>query len=131
MGNLDTKRDWGYAPEYVRGMWEMLQQDTPRDYVLATGTLSTIRTCIERAFQCVGTTIRWKGTGVDERGYDQTGRLLIRVNPEFYRPCEVELLCGDATLAKTHLGWSPTVTFEEMISRMVAHDLKAVLEGKA
>jgi GDPmannose 4,6-dehydratase len=131
MGNLDTKRDWGYAPEYVRGMWAMLQQDTPRDYVLATGTLHTIRECIEHAFRCVGTTIRWTGTGVTERGYDADGRLLVRVNPEFYRPCEVDILCGDATLATTELGWTPTVTFEDMIARMVAHDLKGALEGKA
>lgn len=131
MGNLDTKRDWGYAPEYVRGMWEMLQQDTPRDYVLATGTLHTIRECIARAFQCVGKTIRWEGTGPDERGYDASGRLLVRVNPDFYRPCEVDILCGDATLARTQLGWVPTVTFEDMIARMVAHDLKGASEGKA
>lgn len=123
IGNLNARRDWGYAPDYVRGMWLMLQQDEPRDYVLATGEFHTVREFIETAFQCVGITIRWSGEGVDEEGCDDsTGRVLVRVNPEFYRPCEVDLLIGDASLARDRLGWTPRVSFEEIVSRMVNHD---------
>lgn len=123
IGNLNARRDWGYAPDYVRGMWEMMQQESPRDYVLATGQLHTVREFIEAAFKCIGTTVTWSGAGVNECGHDiLTGRLLVRVNPEFYRPCEVDLLIGDATLARETFGWTPSVTFEELVSRMVSHD---------
>jgi GDPmannose 4,6-dehydratase len=123
IGNLNARRDWGYAPDYVEGMWQMMQQDTARDYVLATGELHTVREFIEAAFKCTGMTITWSGTGLDEKGYDiQSGRLLVQVNPEFYRPCEVDLLIGDATLARETFGWKPNVTFEEIVSRMVNHD---------
>ena len=123
IGNLNARRDWGYAPDYVEGMWQMLQQDTPRDYVLATGELHTVREFIEAAFRHVAVTITWSGTGLEEKGYDiLTGRLLVQVNPDFYRPCEVDLLIGDATLARETFGWKPSVTFEELVSRMVKHD---------
>ncbi len=123
IGNLNARRDWGYAPDYVRGMWMMLQQDEPQDCVLATGELHTVREFIETAFRCVGTTIRWSGTGLDETGVDVgTGRVIVRINPEFYRPCEVDLLIGDASLARNAFGWSPSVTFKEIVSRMVKHD---------
>lgn len=123
IGNLNARRDWGYAPDYVEGMWMMLQQETARDYVLATGELHTVREFIEEAFQCVGKTIVWAGEGIDEKGYDaQTGRLLVQINPEFYRPCEVDLLIGDATLAREVLGWKPSVSFRDLVSRMILHD---------
>ncbi len=123
IGNLNARRDWGYAPDYVEGMWQMLQQETARDYVLATGELHTVREFIEAAFQCIGTTIAWTGEGIDEKGHDtQTGRLLVQINPEFYRPCEVDLLIGDATLARETLGWKPSVSFKDLVSRMVLHD---------
>jgi len=123
VGNLNAQRDWGYAPDYVRGMWEILQQSEPTDYVLATGELHTVREFIELAFQCVGVTLCWKGEGVHECGYDAaTDRLLVQINPEFYRPCEVDLLVGDSSLAHRTFGWKPHVTFKEIVSRMVKHD---------
>ncbi len=123
VGNLNAQRDWGYAPDYVSGMWDMLQRDVPQDYVLATGELHTVRECIEVAFQCVGITLQWSGEGIHECGYDGvTGRLLVQINPEFYRPCEVDLLVGDASLAHRIFGWKPRITFKEIISRMVNHD---------
>lgn len=123
LGNLDARRDWGYAPEYVEGMWRMLQQDIPRDYVLATGTLHSVREFVEEAFRCVGTTLVWSGQGVQEEGREATtGRLLVQVRSEFYRPCEVDMLIGDASLARNTLGWVPRVTFSELVSRMVAYD---------
>lgn len=123
IGNLDARRDWGYAPDYVYGMWQMLQEENPKDYVLATGEIHTVREFIETAFQCIGTSIVWSGEGVDEIGRDSsTGRILVRVNPEFYRPCEVDLLIGDASLAYTTFGWKPRITFKEIVSRMVKHD---------
>lgn len=121
MGNLDTKRDWGYAPDYVEGMWKILQQDTPRDFVLATGETHSVREFIEEAFQCVGKTIRWEGNGVDERGYDEE-RLVVRINPDFYRPAEVDTLVGNTELATKVLGWRHSLTFKELISVMIKHD---------
>jgi GDPmannose 4,6-dehydratase len=104
-------------------MWQMMQQDTAQDYVLATGELHTVREFIEAAFKCIAITISWSGEGINEKGHDiLTGRLLVQVNPEFYRPCEVDLLIGDATLARETFGWTPSVTFEEIVSRMVKHD---------
>jgi GDPmannose 4,6-dehydratase len=124
MGNIDTRRDWGYAPDYVEGMWRMLQQDTPEDYVLATGKLHTVRECITEAYAVVGCQLRWEGTGVEEKAYDSQGRLVVQINPAFYRPCEVDLLIGDASRAQSSLGWTPTVQFSEMIQRMVNHDCR-------
>lgn len=125
MGNIDTQRDWGYAPDYVEGMWRMLQQDIPEDFVLATGVLHTVRECITEAFAVVGVSLRWEGVGVDEAAYDSEGRLVVRINPSFYRPCEVDLLMGDASRARSSLGWTPTVPFPEILRRMVNHDLQA------
>lgn len=121
MGNLDTRRDWGYAPDYVEGMWKILQHDTPMDFVLATGEIHSVREFIEEAFQCIGKTIRWEGIGVDERGYDGD-RVVIRINPEFYRPAEVDTLVGDTRLATNVLGWQRKLTFKDLVSVMVKHD---------
>lgn len=118
LGNLDAKRDWGYAPDYVEGMWRMLQQEKPDDYVLATGETHTVREFLETAWG----PIIWKGQGVNERGEDVNGRLLVKVNSEFYRPAEVELLIGNPTKAWTQLGWKATTTFSELVTRMVKHD---------
>lgn len=120
VGNLDAKRDWGYAPDYVEGMWRMLQQEKPDDYVLATGETHTVREFLETAWG----PITWKGEGVNERGEDSTGRVIVRVNPEFYRPAEVELLIGDATKARTKLGWKATTTFPNLVAKMVLYDSK-------
>jgi GDPmannose 4,6-dehydratase len=123
IGNLNARRDWGYAPDYVEGMWRMLQRDTPQDYVLATGELHTVREFIEIAFECVGISLQWSGSGVDEIGKDAlTGVVRVRVHPEFYRPCEVDMLIGDASLARNQLGWNPRVPFRNLVERMVKHD---------
>jgi GDPmannose 4,6-dehydratase len=118
LGNLDAKRDWGYAPDYVEGMWRMLQQTLPEDYVLATGETHTVREFIETAWG----PITWKGHGIFETGEDSTGRVIVRINSEFYRPAEVELLIGDPTKACYKLGWKATTTFSELVTRMVLHD---------
>ena len=118
LGNLDAKRDWGYAPDYVEGMWRLLQEEKPDDYVLATGETHTVREFLETAWG----PIIWKGQGINERGEDSTGRVIIKVNPEFYRPAEVELLLGNPRKSWTQLGWKATTTFSELVRRMVLHD---------
>lgn len=124
IGNMDAKRDWGHAEEYVYGMWLMLQQDVPDDFVLATGETHTVREFVELAFKSIGHSITWSGDGINEIGTDETGRIVIRMNPKFYRPAEVELLIGNPTKAKTVLGWSPKITFEQLVNRMMVADSK-------
>jgi len=125
MGNLDSMRDWGSAKDYVEGMWRILQYDTPEDFVLATGEMHSIKEFIEEAFRLKGFDIIWKGHGVDEIGYDKkTGRDLIFVDPKYFRPAEVSELLGDSTKAKTLLGWTPKITFKELVKEMVEHDCK-------
>ena len=125
LGNLDAKRDWGYAKDYVRSMWLMLQQSEPDDYVVATGENHTVREFVERAFARVGIVIGWSGSGADETGVDaKTGRAVVRIDPRYFRPAEVEQLLGDPTKAKTVLGWEPKVKFEELVNIMVDGDLR-------
>lgn len=124
LGNLDAKRDWGHARDYVEGMWLMLQQEKPDDYVLATGETHTVRKFVELSFQYFDTSIRWDGQGVDEKGYDaKTGDLLVDISPEFFRPAEVDLLLGDPTKAKTKLGWELKTPFETLVTEMIEADL--------
>lgn len=125
LGNLDAKRDWGHAREYVRGMWMMLQQDQPDDYVLATGETTPVRDFVDWAFADVGVTLEWRGEGVDEKGYcTATGRCLVEVDPRYFRPTEVDLLIGDPTKARTKLGWSHETPVRELCREMVAEDLR-------
>ena len=124
LGNLDSKRDWGHAKDYVEGMWRILQQEKPDDYVLATGRTTTIRTFVEMAFGHAGFRIAWKGKGIDEKGFDaDTDRVLVEVDPAYFRPTEVELLLGDPTKAKEKLGWVPSHSLEELVKDMMDHDL--------
>ena len=125
LGNIDAKRDWGFAGDYVEAMWRMLQQDEPRDYVIATGETHSVREFVEAAFAEVGMPIAWEGSGVDEVGKDaNTGEILVRIDPRYFRPAEVDLLLGDPSKAKTELGWEPKVTFRELVSMMMESDLK-------
>ncbi|MBN2042094.1 MAG: GDP-mannose 4,6-dehydratase [Spirochaetes bacterium] len=125
IGNLDAKRDWGFAGDYVRSIWMMLQQNKPEDFVIATGEAHSVREFIEQAFQHAGFYIEWRGTGVDEKGIDRkSGKVLIKINPKFFRPAEVEFLCGDSSRAREKLGWKPEVTFSELVQMMVQSDLK-------
>lgn len=125
MGNLDSKRDWGHAKDYVEGMWRMLQQDHPDDYVLSTNEYHSVREFIEKAFTLKGFNIQWKGSGLDEVGYDEkSGRELIFVSEKYFRPAEVEELLGDSSKAKSKLGWVPTILFEELVKEMVEEDCK-------
>jgi GDPmannose 4,6-dehydratase len=127
LGNLNAKRDWGFAGDYVKGMWLMLQQDKPGDYVLATNETHTVREFVEAAFRELGISVRWEGTGVAEKGYDaETGKLLVDVNPEFYRPAEVEFLWGNAAKAEKELGWKRETDFQGLVSMMMDADLHAL-----
>ena len=127
LGNLDARRDWGHAREYVRGMWLMLQQDRPDDYVLATGVTTPVRTFVEWSFKETGVDIIWKGAGVEERGYDNaTGQCLIEVDPRYFRPTEVDLLHGDPTKAREKLGWVHETTAHELAAEMVREDLRVM-----
>lgn len=129
LGNLDAKRDWGHARDYVEGMWKILQQEKPDDYVLATGETYSVREFVERAFEQIGRTIKWHGTGVDEKGIDaKTGDVLIEVDPRYFRPTEVDLLLGDPSKAKRVLGWEHKTPFAEMVKEMVASDLKIIAD---
>ena len=123
IGNLDAKRDWGYAPEYCEGMWRMLQAEKPDDYVMATGETHTVREFIEESFDVLGEEIIWEGEGIDEKGIlKSSGQMVVNINPRYFRPTEVELLIGDASKAKTNLGWVPKVTFAELVKIMVTAD---------
>ncbi len=126
LGNMDARRDWGYAGDYVEGMWRMLQQDEPGDYVLATGESHSIREFCELAFAEIGLTLHWEGEGENEKGIDQNGVVRIQINPEFYRPSEVDFLLGDPTKAETALGWKRAVDFPGLVKLMVAHDLSTL-----
>lgn len=127
LGNMNAKRDWGFAGDYVKGMYLMLQQDKPGDYVLATNETHTVREFVDAAFDAIGIKIRWEGEGADEKGYDAaTGRLLVDVNPEFYRPAEVEFLWGDCSKAEKELGWKRDVSFEGLVKMMMDADMKEI-----
>lgn len=127
LGNLSSKRDWGFAGDYVYGMWLMLQQDKPDDYVLATGQTWTVREFVQRAAQALGMQIQWQGEGVDECGVDtDSGRIIVKVNPQFFRPAEVDVLIGDPSKAEQILGWRPRVEFDELVRQMAQRDLERV-----
>lgn len=133
LGNMDSLRDWGYAKDYVECMWMILQHDTPEDFVIATGEQHTVRDFTEKAFAVNGITIRWEGSGIDEKGYDaETGKMLVCVNPQWFRPTDVDNLWGNPTKAKTVLGWNPQKTsYEELIRIMAEHDRMLAKREKA
>jgi GDPmannose 4,6-dehydratase len=123
LGNLDAKRDWGHSKDYVYGMWLILQNDKPEDYVLSTNEFHSVREFVEKAFALRGFDIAWKGDGIDEIGYDKnTGRELIFVSEKYFRPAEVEELLGDSTKARNELGWIPKISFDELVKEMVDND---------
>jgi GDPmannose 4,6-dehydratase len=125
VGNMDAKRDWGFAGDYVDGMWRMLQHDTPDDYVLSTGSTTSVRSFIEMTAAAVGVTLAWRGEGVDEVGFDEkTGKIWVTINPKFYRPAEVELLIGDPTKAQTVLGWKHEVPVSKLVAMMIEADFR-------
>ena len=133
LGNMDSLRDWGYAKDYVECMWLILQHDTPEDFVIATGVQHTVREFATLAFHHAGIELRWEGQGVDEKGIDvKTGKVVVAVSPDFYRPTDVVNLLGDPSKAKRELGWNPmTTTFEQLVELMVAHDMKKVAADDA
>ena len=124
VGNLEAERDWGYAKDYVEAIWIMIQQESPKDYVIATGEAHTVREFVEAAAEAVGIKITWKGEGLNEEGYDQDGNKIIVINPKFFRPREVEKLRGDSRKAKEELGWQPKTRFKELVKMMVESDLE-------
>ena len=129
LGNLDARRDWGYAPDYVEAMWTMLQQDHPDDYVIATGETHTVREFCELAFARAGIQIEWRGEGAGEQGLERgTGRVMVEIDPRYFRPTEVDLLLGDATKAREKLGWIPPTTFRELVEIMTDADLRLAAE---
>lgn len=129
LGNLNAKRDWGHAKDYIRGMWMMLQQEEPEDFVLATGDTNSVRTFCEKAFKHVDIPIEWKGEGVNEQGINaNTGEVIVEVDPRYFRPTEVELLVGDASKAKKKLGWEPTYNLDTLIKDMISSDMERLKE---
>jgi GDPmannose 4,6-dehydratase len=128
LGNLDSLRDWGYAKDYVECMWLILQHHTPEDFVIATGEMHSVREFVTLSFKEANIELEWQGAGVDEKGIDKaTGKVLVEVDPKYFRPTEVEQLLGDPTKARTLLGWNPTSTsFEQLVKIMMTHDLKKV-----
>ena len=134
LGNLDARRDWGYAGDYVQAMWLLLQADKPDDFVIATGQIHSVRDFCDLAFTEAGLPVQWQGRGADEKGLGPDGRVLVEVDPNYFRPAEVDLLLGDASKARAQLGWQPSVDFAGLVHMMVQHDLKAVeqsLQGVA
>jgi GDPmannose 4,6-dehydratase len=132
LGNLDAKRDWGHARDFVEGMWRILQQPEPDDYILATGETHSVREFVEHAFAQTGIKVIWDGLGVDERGVDvESGRTLVKVDPRYFRPTEVDILIGDSTKARSTLGWTHKVSFKELVAEMVDADLKALVLEKS
>lgn len=123
LGNLDARRDWGHAKDYVEMQWLMLQQDKPEDFVIATGVQYSVRDFVDRSAERLGMPIRWEGTGVDEKGYNAAGEVIVEVDPGYFRPTEVETLLGDATYAREKLGWAPRTSFEQLVDEMVDWDL--------
>jgi GDPmannose 4,6-dehydratase len=124
LGNLDAKRDWGYAKDYIEAMWLMLQQEHPVDYVIATGRTSTVRQFVDLAFREVGVEIAWQGSGLEEKGIDKkTGKVRVEIDPRHFRPAEVDLLLGDPSKARRELGWEPKTSLEELVRIMVRYDL--------
>ena len=130
LGNLESKRDWGHAIDYVEMMWLMLQQDEPDDYVAATGQQYSVRNFVETAARKLDMTISWVGEGVDEQGIDEDGRCIIRIDPRYYRPTEVQTLLGDSTKAREKLGWVPKISFDQLVTEMVQEDLKLAKREK-
>jgi len=127
LGNLDAKRDWGYAAEYVDAMWRMLQAPAPGDYVVSTGETHSVRDFADAAFGALDMELRWRGSGVDEEGIDTaTGKVIVKVNPKFFRPTEVDLLIGDSSKARAELDWTPATTFKKLVAIMVEHDIKVI-----
>ena len=124
LGNIDAKRDWGHAEDYVRAMWLILQHSQPDDYVISTGETHSVREFIEKAFKCAGHSIHWSGLGLDEVGKDETGRIVVKINDNFYRPAEVDILLGDPSKAENTLGWKRNISFDMLVDRMVKYDLE-------
>lgn len=125
LGNMDAKRDWGHARDYVEAQWLILQQDQPEDFVIATGVQYSVREFVDAAAKELGIEIEWRGSGVDEKGYDTSGKVIVAVDPRYFRPTEVETLLGDPSKAKQRLGWSPKTSFHELVAEMVREDLKS------
>ncbi len=125
LGNMDAKRDWGHAKDYVEMQWLMLQQEKPEDFVIATGVQYSVRDFVNAAAQELGMQIRWEGCGIEEKGYDVHGKCIVAVDPAYFRPTEVETLLGDPTKAKEKLGWTPKTSFAELVAEMVREDLKS------
>ena len=125
LGNLDSRRDWGHAKDYVEMQWLMLQQDKAEDFVIAPGVQYSVRDFVNAAAEELGINVRWVGEGMDEKGYDASGKCIVAVDSRYFRPTEVEALLGDATKAKEKLGWTPKITFRELVAEMVREDLKA------
>lgn len=130
LGNLDAQRDWGHARDYVQAMWLMLQVDEPDDFVIATGQTHSVREFVEKAFAYIGIELIWEGQGIDERGIDKrTGNTYVYIDPQYFRPAEVDLLIGDATKAKTKLGWQPTLAFNELVNEMMQYEMQAMKQA--
>jgi len=130
LGNLNSKRDWGHAKDYVKGMWQMMQEQESDDYILATGEVHSIRDLVNTAFKYIGETVIWGGEGEEEKGYNSKGELVVKINPDFYRPAEVDLLCGDPSKAEKKFGWKRWYTFENLISEMVEEDINSIYKNQ-